>query len=262
MNNIQVFQNAQFGQIRTAVTETGEPLFCLTDVCSALQLTNNRKVKNQLDDDVTLSYPIVDSLGREQQATFVTEPGMYTVILRSDSPKAKPMQKWVTSEVLPALRKTGGYMIAHTDETPEQIMARALIVAQETIKRTEERARIAEAEQERLTRANELSQHTIQAQAPKVKAFEEMISSEGLITINKIALDFGISAIKLNRILCEKRIQYKEGGTYLLYSKYRDKNIATLRACPYLDELGNRQTRMHLYWTQQGRVFIHELLKA
>lgn len=68
MNNIQIFQNNQFGQIRVATNENGEPLFCLADLCQALQLSNNRKVKSQLDDDVTLSYPIVDSLGREQMA--------------------------------------------------------------------------------------------------------------------------------------------------------------------------------------------------
>lgn len=257
MNNIQVFQDARFGQIRTAVTEAGEPLFCLADVCKVLDLTNPSRVAQKLDEDDKANL----ELGlRGSAPTFVTEPGMYTVILRSDSPKAKPMQKWVTSEVLPALRKTGGYMVARAEETPEQIMARALIVAQDTLKRTEERARIAEAESERLTRANELSQQTIQTQAPKVKAFEEMISSEGLHTINKIASDFGLSAIKMNRLLCEKRIQYKEGGTYLLYAKYREKGIASLRACPYLDEHGNRQTRMHLYWTDRGRVFIHELM--
>lgn len=91
------------------MNDNGEPLFCLADLCQTLQLSNNRKVKSQLDDDVTLSYPIIDSLGREQMATFVTESSMYTVILRSDSPKAKPMQRWVTSEVLPSIRKHGMY---------------------------------------------------------------------------------------------------------------------------------------------------------
>ena len=255
MNNVQIFQNSQFGQIRVATNETGEPLFCLADLCQALQLTNSRKVKSQLDDDVTLSYPIVDSLGREQQATFVTEAGMYTVILRSDSPKAKPMQKWVTSEVLPSIRKTGGYMTSRTDETPEEIMARAIKIAEETIKRKDERINA-------LSIENELHKQELQLSAPKVQYFNEVLSSEGCITINKIALDLGMSAIKLNRILCEKHIQYREGETYLLYSKYRDKGYAVLRPHPYIDSLGRHQTRQHLYWTEKGKAWIRELLKA
>lgn len=115
MNNVQLFSNPQFGDIRVVVNESGEPTFCLKDLCDSLSLSNNRKVKSQLDDDVTLSYPIVDNLGRTQDATFVTEAGMYTVILRSDSPKAKPIQRWVTSDVLPSIRKHGAYM------TPEKI---------------------------------------------------------------------------------------------------------------------------------------------
>lgn len=87
MNEIKIFQNEQFGQIRIVVNENNEPLFCLLDLCNSLGLSNNRKVKSQLDEDVTLSYPL-ETPGGIQQATFVTEAGMYTVILRSDSPKA------------------------------------------------------------------------------------------------------------------------------------------------------------------------------
>lgn len=118
----------------------------------------------------------------------------------------------------------------------------------------------AEAEQERLTIANELANETIKTQAPKVKAFEDMISSEGLININKIAMEHGMSAIKMNRILCQRGVQYKQGDCYILYAKYKDRDLATLRANPYLDSTGNQRSRMHLYWTQAGRVFIHELL--
>lgn len=258
MNNIQVFQDARFGQIRTVVTESGEPMVAAIDVARSLGYRDpTRAIRDHCKGVGVLPTP---TDGGIQQMKYIPESDVYRLIMRSKLPQAEAFQDWACDEVFPALRKTGGYMVARTDETPEQIMARALIVAQDTLKRTEERARIAEAESERLTRANELSQQTIQTQAPKVKAFEEMISSEGLHTINKIASDFGLSAIKMNRLLCEKRIQYKEGGTYLLYAKYREKGIASLRACPYLDEHGNRQTRMHLYWTDRGRVFIHELM--
>ena len=122
---LRVFKNNLFGEIRTSLTESGDPVFCLTDLCNALQLTNSRKVKSQLDEDVTLSYPL-ETPGGIQNSTFVTEAGMYTVILRSNSSIAKPIQKWVTGEVLPAIRKTGGYMIEKEEDTEESIMARAL----------------------------------------------------------------------------------------------------------------------------------------
>lgn len=111
---IQIFNNVQFGQIRVATTESGEPLFCLVDLCNVLNLTTPSRVKERLDDDMSQTHPIQDSLGREQPTTFVTEAGMYTVILRSDSPKAKPIQRWVTSEVLPSIRKHGMYATATT----------------------------------------------------------------------------------------------------------------------------------------------------
>jgi prophage antirepressor-like protein len=115
--SVQVFQNTRFGEIRVAKDRNGEPLFCLADLCKALNLTNPSDVAKKLDAE---DKPKLNLGLSGQLPTFVTEPGMYTVILRSDSPLAKPMQKWVTSEVLPAIRRTGGYMAAKQDETPEE----------------------------------------------------------------------------------------------------------------------------------------------
>lgn len=139
MKEIQIFENAQFGQIRTSVTECGEPLFCLADVCKAIGVTNHRNVIKRLDEgDVhRMDTPTKNQFGATvmQQVVFITEPGMYDVVLRSDSDKAKPFRRWVCSDVLPTIRKNGGYMVARADETPEEIMARALVVAKATIER-------------------------------------------------------------------------------------------------------------------------------
>ena len=129
---IQVFNSPQFGEIRTAGTSE-EPLFCLSDVCSVLGLRQG-DVKQRLDDGVVSTQPIIDALGREQQANFVNEDGLYDVILDSRKPQAKAFRRWVTSEVLPAIRKTGGYLATKQDDTPEEIMARALTIAQATKK--------------------------------------------------------------------------------------------------------------------------------
>lgn len=117
MNELQVFKNNTFGEVR--VTEVhGEPYFCLTDVCKALDLQQGH-VRERLDDGVVSTEPIVDSLGRTQQANFVNEDGLYDVILDSRKPEAKRFRKWITSEVLPSIRKHGAYM---TNEVIERTL--------------------------------------------------------------------------------------------------------------------------------------------
>ena len=102
MNEIQVFNNPQFGAVRTAGT-ADNPMFCLADVCQAIGIGNSRAVKNRLEEDDVSLIDTIDNLGRTQQVTFVTESGLYDVIIRSDSEQAKPFRKWVTSEVLPSI---------------------------------------------------------------------------------------------------------------------------------------------------------------
>ena len=130
---IQTFENADFGAIRVSTVE-GEPWFVAKDVCDALGTSKYRDAVSRLDDDERGSV-LVDTLGGAQETSTVSEPGLYKLIMRSRKPEAKAFQRWVTHEVLPAIRKTGGYIAAKQDETPEQIMARAVIVAQDTIER-------------------------------------------------------------------------------------------------------------------------------
>lgn len=130
---IQTFENADFGAIRVSTVE-GEPWFVAKDVCDALGISKYRDAVSRLDDDERGSV-LVDTLGGAQETSTISEPGLYKLIMRSRKPEAKAFQRWVTHEVLPAIRKTGGYIAAKHDETPEQIMARAVIVAQDTIER-------------------------------------------------------------------------------------------------------------------------------
>lgn len=110
MEQIKIFQNEQFGKVRIVINESNEPLFCLADVCAVIGISNARNVRKRLDVDDVCQMDVIDSLGRNQQVTFITESGLYDVIIRSDSEMAKPFRKWVTSEVLPSIRKTGGYV--------------------------------------------------------------------------------------------------------------------------------------------------------
>lgn len=150
MADIQIFNNPQFGEVRVATTENGEPLFCLADVCKALELTNPTTVKNRLDkDDVQLvdlhALNSIEGMIGNSTANFITESGFYDVILQSSSPRVKPFRKWVTSELLPSIRKHGGYIVANDDDTADELMARALVIAQKTLERRNERIRHLEA---------------------------------------------------------------------------------------------------------------------
>lgn len=142
MSNLAVFDNREFGRIRALVDSQGAPAFVAKDVCLALGIGKYRDAVSTIDDDERGSV-LVDTPGGRQQMTTITEPGFYKLVMRSRKPEAKAFQRWVTHEVLPALRRDGGYMVAR-DETPEQTMARAVLLAQQTIDR--QKSRIAELE--------------------------------------------------------------------------------------------------------------------
>nr|WP_314565389.1 BRO family protein [uncultured Campylobacter sp.] len=132
--NLEIFKNENF-EVRVAVDENNEPLFCLSDVCKVLELTNASVVKNaiasEFDDDLSLTYPIFDSLGREQNATFISEPQLYFVLMRSDKPNAKPFRMFVNKEVLPSIRKTGSYTQKPLTQAEILAQSAALLVEQE-----------------------------------------------------------------------------------------------------------------------------------
>ena len=142
MNCIQVFKNDRFGQVRAAHGENGEPMFVAKDVCAALEIKNSRDALARLDDDEK-GVVLTDTPGGEQQMQAVNEAGLYVLVLSSRKPEARAFKRWVTHEVLPALRRDGGYMVTR-DETPEETMARAFVIAQATIDR--QKSRIAELE--------------------------------------------------------------------------------------------------------------------
>lgn len=169
--SIKIFENAQFGQIRTSVAESGEPLFCLADVCRVLDLSNPRDVKRRLNQRgvCTTDTPTYNQHGAlvMQQLNFITEPNLYKCIFQSRKKEAEQFQDWVCGEVLPSIRKSGGYIVAKVDETPEQIMARALIVAQETISR--QKAAVAAAEKRATLLEATTKQMTVQINGLETK---------------------------------------------------------------------------------------------
>ena len=147
MLKVTIFKYAENKLIRT-MELGGEPWFVLRDVCEVLSLSTPAKVAERLDMDEVSQAHITDSMGRLQETTIINESGLYNVILRSDKPEAKPFRKWVTAVVLPSIRKNGGYIAGQEELSPQELMAKALLVAQKTIADREARISNLEAQKQ------------------------------------------------------------------------------------------------------------------
>lgn len=251
-NQVTIFNNPQFGEIRTAGT-ADNPLFCLADVCRVLDLQPSR-VKDRLGDGVISSNPIPDSLGRMQNTNFVNEDGLYDVILDSRKPEAKVFRKWVTSEVLPTIRKTGGYITTTTEMSDAEILAKAVLVAQTTIANRETRIKQLESEN--------AEQKTLIQQMQKGNDYLNLIlQSKGTLATTQIAADYGMSAVKFNKKLNEMRIQHKVNGQWILYSNLMGKGYVHSRTISFTHSDGRPDTRLCSEWSQRGRMFLYDALK-
>ena len=240
MNGIQIFKNQEFGAIRTMSNEQGEVMFCAKDVCNALGYSKARNaVAQHVDDDDALKQGLIDSLGRKQRATFINESGLYALILSSKLESAKRFKHWVTSEVLPAIRKQGGYMVARPDESDEVIMARALQIMQATLQRRDEQ---------------------IAKLKPRADYADHVLDSISCFTVTQIGKELNMTGHDLNLLLCQMGIQYPQSGQYLLYADYARQGLAKNRNFEYHSADGELKTKTYLVWTERGRNFIHQLV--
>nr|DAT54616.1 MAG TPA: repressor domain protein [Caudoviricetes sp.] len=136
MNNLQIFSSEEFGKIRTVIID-GEPWFCMTDICKALEISNTSQAKTRLNADGVITNEVIDSIGRKQNANFVNEPNMYKLIFQSRKESAERFTDWVTSEVLPAIRKTGSYQKPMTVAEQIQLLAQGNQDHEERIEKLE-----------------------------------------------------------------------------------------------------------------------------
>lgn len=241
MNNLQAFN---FGkqEVRT-LTINDEPWFVGKDVAESLGYAKPlNAIATHVEEDDSLKQGLADSLGRTQQTIFVNESGMYALIFGSKLETAKKFKRWVTSEVLPTIRKHGMYA---TENTLEQMLndPDTAIKLLETIKTEREQRLIAE------QRVNELQ--------PKATYYDLVLQNKTLLSVTKIAKDYGMSATTLNKMLNDFGVQYKQGGTWLLYQKHADKGYTQSTTHVIDDERSSLLTK----WTQKGRLFIYETLK-
>lgn len=254
MNDIKIFENAEFGSVRT-LEVNGEPYFVGKDVAEILGYERATKaVADHVDTEDRDEVPIQDSIGRMQNTPVINESGLYSLILSSKLPKAKEFKHWVTSEVLPSIRKHGAYM---TDDVLRRAITEPdfLIQLATELKEEQEKRRALES-------TVAVQNQQITELQPKASYYDVVLNSKDLLSIGKIAKDFGKSAVWLNKWLHEQGVQYKQGEIWLLYQKYAEQGYTNTKTQTYNGNDGAVHTKVHTYWTQKGRLFIYDLLKT
>lgn len=254
MNEIKIFENPEFGNVRTLEGANGEVLFCGTDIAKALGYSNPSKAISDHCKQGGITKRYTPTTSGEQLMPYITEGNVYRLIARSKLPEAEKFEHWVFDEVLPSIRKHGAYM---TDDALHRAITEPdfLIQLATELKEEQEKRRALES-----TVAVQ-SQQITELQ-PKASYYDVVLNSKDLLSIGKIAKDFGKSAVWLNKWLHEQGVQYKQGEIWLLYQKYAEQGYTNTKTQTYNGSDGAVHTKVHTYWTQKGRLFIYDLLKA
>lgn len=242
-SELKIFENEKFGKVRSTMIGA-EPWFVATDVCRALSIANSRGAVNRLEADEKADVGLTDG-SQKRHMTAVNEAGLYSLILSSRKPEAKDFRRWITHEVLPTIRKTGGYVnnedqfvdtyLSHLDPNSKRLFHLTL-----------------EALKDANRQINELK--------PNAEYCCKVLTAPGTLTMTQIATEYGKSAQEMNRILHELRVQRKVNNQWVLYRKYSDKGYT--KDHTYTKERdGVINTYVNTQWTQKGRRFLYDLLK-
>ena len=241
MNELTIFENPEFGAIRTVELD-GEPWLVGKDVAAALGYTDtDQALRRHVDDEDKLTRNF-DGSGQNRSMTIINESGLYSLVLSSKLPTARKFRRWVTSEVLPSIRRTGGYNLPK--DYPSALRA------------------LADTEEKRLAllAENEAQRQVIADFEPVRQYVDTILHSKGSLATSQIAADYGISARALNRILHEEGIQHKVNSQWILYREHMGKGWTDSRTIQFIHSDGRPDAKMMTYWTQKGRMMIHDLL--
>ena len=245
-HNMQIFENEQFGKIRTVEID-GSVWFVGKDAAKSLGYSNTRKaLSDHVDDeDKRDGVTIRDPIGRLQNPLMINESGIYSLIFGSHLAIAKSFKRWITSEVIPSIRKHGAYI---TDELLEEIAANKEAAEKLFRELKEEKAKSRELEEE------------LEASEPKCEFYDNVLQAENLLPMTLIAKDYGMSATRLNSMLYAFGVQYKtHSGTWVLYAPYQDMGYTqTVTLFPRYDY---ENPILVMYWTHSGREFLYRFLK-
>ena len=247
---LQIFQNAEFGSVRSIMIN-GEPYFIGKDVAEILGYKDTSgAMRRHVDDEDKLTRCFIDS-GQNREMYIINESGLYSLILSSKLPTAKRFKRWVISEILPAIRRHGLYAVDDMLNNPD-----ALIEALRVYK-AERMQRLA------LEAENAIQKQQLIEMQPKASYYDVVLNSPDLVSITEISKDYGWSARKMSEYLHTTGVQFKQGGRiWILYQKHVEKGYTGTKTHTYLATDGTIHTKVHTYWTQKGRLFIYDLLKA
>lgn len=253
MNEIEILHRTTFLGKEIDVWGTFEhPLFRASDVADWLHNSNVSNMVKKVDEDEVTKY----NLGSRQGETlFLTENGLYEILMLSRKKEAKQLKKGVKA-ILHEIRTKGGYIATQQNDTPEMIMARALKVADETIKRNEERLKALETQNQMQGEQIELQKKEIAVSAPKAKYYDDTLAFQDCITSTQVADDLGISAKALNQKLAAAKIIYFQSDQWHLCMPYKSWNLHGTRTHNYIKRDGSIGTKINLVWNQRGKRFI------
>ncbi len=255
MNELQIFNNDQFGEIRT-IEENSKVLFCATDIARSLGYSNPHDAISRHCKGVVKREGVSQTTNQHGTTThqiteinFIPEGDVYRLITHSKLPSAEQFESWVFDEVLPSIRKHGMYAVDELIENPDLAIAALTALKEERAKSAKLETTVAVQEQQ------------IAEMKPKASYYDLILNCKDLVSIGKIAKDYGKSAQWLNTLLHDKGIQYKQGNIWLLYQKYAEKGYTSTKTHNYIDDKGAAHSKIHTFWTQKGRLFIYGLLK-
>ena len=256
-NELKIFENPEFGSIRT-LEINGEPWFVGKDVAEVLGYSDTSKAIRVHVDEEDKQLFKVDEKATLKTSNYgiyiINESGLYSLILSSKLPTAKEFKRWVTSEVLPTIRKHGAYMTADTLEAAI-LNPDYLIQILTALKGEQEKRKALEAE-------TAVQKQQIAELQPKASYYDVVLNCKDLLSVTEIAKDYGKSGTWLNKKLHELGVQFKQGKIWLLYQKYAEKGYTSTKTHTYPADDGEVHTKVHTYWTQKGRLFIYEQLKG
>ena len=249
MNEIKIFDNPEFGKVRT-MEINGEPYFVGKDVAEILGYSNPRDALSKHVDDEDKATVAIHDGSQNRNLTTINESGLYSLILSSKLPKAKEFKRWVTSEVLPSIRKHGAYAVDELLNDPEFAIKTFTALKEEREKNRQ------------LVDTVAIQNQQIAELQPKASYYDVVLNCKDLLSVTQIAKDYGKSGQWLNDYLHKMKVQFKQSDIWLLYAKYANKGYTNTKTQTFNGNDGQPHTKVHTYWTQKGRLFIYDLLKS
>lgn len=250
MKDLMVFKNEEFGKIRT-LQINNEPWFVAKDISDKLGYAETSNMIKRIDKEDFISSKLE---GMNMKSIIINESGLYSAIIGSKLESARRFKHWVTSEVLPSIRKTGGYIAGEENMNEDELVLKAMNVLNRKVENLRQ-------ENNQLKLENEKQDQLIGELKPKADYTDRILKCDDLTKVNIIACDYGFTATEFNKLLKSFGIQYREGKDWLLYKNYRGKGYTQTKTFEYTHKNGTKGSRTTMYWTQKGRLFLYEFLK-